>query len=188
MTSVSVCGSDCRPPMGPISSRGAGWSSPIRRCATRSPTLYRAAYLEKVGGQLIAGYPSGDPRGQADVIHRVARGEHGQRSCTGDSLLRTDLSESRRRRIVLSGNPLRIHLSCRMELSAGAARPGLRNVHHDASPSPRAGDRRTARHTRVVRPGLPASRRAAAQRTRLHRPRPAAPIDEVVGINGWEGR
>ncbi len=63
----------------------------------------------------------------------------------------------------------------------------LRHLHHDLAPSPRTAGSRTARDTRVVHPGLPAARRAAAHRIHVFAPAPRRGIDEVIGINGWEG-
>ena len=157
-------------------------------CATRSRTCTATAYLDKVGGQLIAGFMPRGPRRPVDVIHRVARGEHGEGSCAGDSVLRTHDAESRRRRILLSGNALRVHLSRRVEFPARTAYPWIRNLHHDAAPAPRERGARTARNPRVVRAGLPAAGRRDCEAVTRSAAAPRRAIDEVVGINGWDGR
>ncbi len=100
-------------------------------------------------------------------------------------MLRADDPESRRRRILLSGNPLRVDLPRRLELSAGAAFAWLRHVHHDTAPAPRAGSSRTARDTRTFVQGCLLPVATAAQRYTRSRRRRAAIMDEVVGLNGW---
>ena len=134
----------------------------------RIADLYRAAYLGKVGGQLIAGFmPSGTPEAKLMsstewLVENLAEG-----AGVGDPMLRAHDAEGRRRRILLSGNSLRIDLPCRLELSACAARTWLWDLHHDTAPALRTYSARTARDTRVVHPGLSVTRRAAADRTHI---------------------
>jgi hypothetical protein len=54
-----------RPPTGPISRAGAGWSSRDAALRDKVVALYRDAYLERVGGNLIADLlPADTPGGR----------------------------------------------------------------------------------------------------------------------------
>jgi nitroreductase len=54
----------------------------------RVASLYRQAYLGKVGGQLIAGLvPEGTPERRLMSFHRMARRAHGRRARVGDPVL-----------------------------------------------------------------------------------------------------
>ena len=84
--------------------------------------LYRDAYLQRVGGALIADLlPADTPGAQADVVDRVAGREPGEGAAAGHRLLRAVHPSSRRGRLVLRGDALWLDLPGSMELSARAA-------------------------------------------------------------------
>lgn len=126
--------------------------------------LYRDAYLRKVGGQLIAGFmASGTPEAKLMsstgwLVENPARVPALVIPCYEPTMPRADGAESFYL-ATLYGSIFPAVWNFQLALHTR-----LRHLHHDAAPAPRTTGARTARDTRVVRPGLPTTCRAAAER------------------------
>jgi nitroreductase len=113
-------------------------ADPVLR--TKIAELYRDAYLMRVGGQLVSDLmPAGTPESRimssTEWLDRGTWLEKGTGAAAGNPLLRTLLTTHRWRRVVSSGNAVRFDLPAGVELSAGPAHPGIRDLHHHLAPA-----------------------------------------------------